>query len=49
MTQWLQSWGAPTMAMVRRLRMAGWTIGDMDMGGMTVAGMMSAEDMDEPG
>jgi uncharacterized protein (DUF305 family) len=42
MTQWLTGWGAP-LAMEGA---TGMDHGDMDMGGMTADGMMSAEDMD---
>ena len=43
MTQWLTSWGAPTM--MATPSDGGMDHGGMDMGGMTEAGMMSAEDM----
>ncbi len=40
MTQWLQDWGAPTS-----MPSADGDMGDMDMGGMGAAGMMSEEAM----
>ena len=43
MTQWLTTWGAPTM--MATPSNGGTDHGGMDMGGMTEAGMMSAEDM----
>lgn len=46
MTQWLADWGAPTAMPTPS---DGMNHGDMDMGGMTAHGMMSAEDMAELG
>lgn len=43
MTQWLTTWGAPTV--MATPSDGGTDHGGMDMGGMTEAGMMSAEDM----
>ncbi|MGB7979944.1 MAG: DUF305 domain-containing protein [Candidatus Nanopelagicales bacterium] len=43
MTQWLTTWGAPTV--MATPSDGGMDHGGMDMGGMTEAGMMSAEDM----
>ena len=46
MTDWLQQWGAPTAMPGASGDMAAMDHGGHDMGGMTMSGMMTTEDMD---
>jgi len=47
MTQWLQQWGAPTEMPGTTGDLAGMDHSGHDMGGMTMSGMMTAEQMQD--
>ena len=49
MTQWLTSWGAPVQMPGTTDGGIGMDHGDMDMGGLSASGMMTAQDMDTLG